>query len=321
VHNSPLFPAGISVVIPVFNATESLDLLLRRLIPVLDSVSGVAEVLLVEDGSRDESWKLIVALAETYPMVRGIQLMKNYGQHNALLCGIRMAKFGVTVTLDDDLQNPPEEIPKLLEALGGDLDVVYGVPRRTGHSIGRNVASQITRLVLQKAMGAETARNVSAFRAFRTQLREAFTAYRGPHVSLDVLLSWGTSRFGLVRVEHAQRRAGSSNYNLGKLIVHAVNMLTGYTTIPLQLATLVGLLFTGFGVLVLCFVVMRYFIEGDPSPGFPFLASAIAIFSGAQLFALGILGEYIARMYLRSMDRPSYTIRCTSEELEQHGAS
>lgn len=300
---------GISAVVPVFNAQQSLPLLLQRLVPVLQSLAASFEILLIDDGSIDDSWAVITSLASTYDSVRGVRLMRNYGQHSALLCGIRRVRFDCTVTLDDDLQNPPEEIPKLLSNLTLNMDVVYGTPQRATHGLFRNLSSQITKIVLQKGMGAETARNVSAFRLFRTQVREAFQTYRAPYVSIDVLLTWGTTRFTSVRVEHSPRSLGSSNYTLGKLLLHALNMLTGFTTIPLQLASLVGIAFTCFGFLVLCFVLTRYFLQGTTAPGFPFLASVIAIFSGAQLFSLGIVGEYIARIHLRSMDRPSYTVR------------
>jgi len=299
---------GVSAVIPVFNAQQSLPLLIQRLVPVLQSVAASFEILLIDDGSTDDSWGVISSLAAAYDSIRGVRLMRNYGQHGALLCGIRLVRFDRTITLDDDLQNPPEEIPKLLSKLTPGVDVVYGTPQTAAHGLFRNLSSQITKVVLQKGMGAETARNVSAFRLFRTQLREAFETYRAPYVSIDVLLTWATARFTSVRVEHAPRSLGSSNYSLGKLLVHALNMLTGFTTIPLQLASLVGIVFTCFGFLVLCFVLTRYFLQGTTAPGFPFLASVIAIFSGAQLFSLGIVGEYIARIHLRSMDRPSYTV-------------
>lgn len=300
---------GISAVVPVFNAQQSLPLLIQRLVPVLQSLAASFEILLIDDGSIDDSWAVITSLASTCDSVRGVRLMRNYGQHSALLCGIRRVRFDCTVTLDDDLQNPPEEIPKLLSNLTLNMDVVYGTPQRATHGLFRNLSSQITKIVLQKGMGAETARNVSAFRLFRTQVREAFQTYRAPYVSIDVLLTWGTTRFTSVRVEHSPRSLGSSNYTLGKLLLHALNMLTGFTTIPLQLASLVGIAFTCFGFLVLSFVLTRYFLQGTTAPGFPFLASVIAIFSGAQLFSLGIVGEYIARIHLRSMDRPSYTVR------------
>jgi undecaprenyl-phosphate 4-deoxy-4-formamido-L-arabinose transferase len=160
-------------------------------------------------------------------------------------------------------------------------------------------------------MGAETARRVSAFRIFRTRLREAFHEYRGPHVSIDVLLTWGTTRFTYVIVRHEPRRLGSSNYTVWKLVNHAFTMMTGFSTLPLQLASVIGFLFTAFGLLILAYVLVNFLVVGSAVPGFAFLASIVAIFSGAQLFALGIIGEYLARIHFRTMDRPAYVVRRT----------
>jgi glycosyltransferase involved in cell wall biosynthesis len=303
----------VSVVVPFYNSEGSLPLLIERLRQVLVPGSELGELILVNDASHDKSWNVIQELAERHFWIRGFQLMRNYGQHNALLCGIRLARYPVIVTIDDDLQTPPEEIPRMLAKLEDGYDVVYGTPRHQAHGLARNLASWITKLALQSAMGAETARNVSAFRVFRCHLREAFSAYSAPHVSIDVLLTWGTRNFGAVPVRNEERRIGVSNYTIGKLVSHAMNMMTGFSTLPLQLASLIGFVFTFFGLLVLCFVVGRYFLQGGVVPGFPFLASVIAIFSGAQLFALGIIGEYLARMHFRMMDRPSYAVLSSTE--------
>ncbi len=305
----PMGQKTISVIVPVFNSEGSLWELIRRLRQVLSGHAPSYEVILVNDGSRDQSWRVIQALAERHQWVRGIDLVRNFGQHNALLAGIRRAKYDLIVTLDDDLQHPPEEIPKLLSKLSEGNDVVYGSPARMNHSFWRNIASVLTKLALQSTMGVETARRVSAFRAFRTRLREAFVSYQGTFISIDVLLTWATLKFSAVEVEHHPRKLGRSSYTVWKLVTHAVNMFTGFSTLPLQLASLIGFAFTLFGILVLIYVVGRFLIQGGSVPGFPFLASIIAIFSGAQLFALGVIGEYLARMHFRLMGRPPYHVR------------
>lgn len=299
----------LSVVIPVYNSEKILAELVAQLAQTLPALSGGYEVILVNDGSRDRSWEVICQLARDYPWVHGINLMRNYGQHNALLCGIRAVKYEVIVTMDDDLQHPPEEIPKLLDKLVEGYDVVYGVPQKEQHGLWRDLASQVTKLALKSAMGAKTARNVSAFRAFRTQARDAFANYQSPFVSIDVLLTWGMTRFATTPVRHDPRRIGESNYTFRKLVAHALNMMTGFSTLPLQMASITGFGFTLFGLGVLAYVLGRYLLQGTSVPGFPFLASMIAIFSGAQLFALGIIGEYLARMHFRMMERPTYTVR------------
>lgn len=303
----PLLP-GISVVIPVYNSQDSLYPLLQQLLPVLSAATSSFEIILVNDGSRDQSWQVIQQLSSECSIVHGINLMRNYGQHNALLCGIRAACYEIIVTMDDDLQHPPEEIPTLLRKLSEGYDVIYGTPQHEQHGFWRDIASQVTKLAMQNAMGAETARNVSAFRAFRTRLREAFASYQSPFVSIDILLTWGTTRFAAVPVRHEPRQIGVSNYTFRKLMIHALNMMTGFSTLPLQVASLLGFFFTLFGGVVLAYVIGRYLLQGGSVPGFPFLASVIAVFSGVQLFMLGIFGEYLARMHFRLMERPAYIV-------------
>jgi undecaprenyl-phosphate 4-deoxy-4-formamido-L-arabinose transferase len=199
-------------------------------------------------------------------------------------------------------------VPGLLAKLNEGFDVVYGTPARQQHGLLRDLASSLTKLALQNVMGAETARKVSAFRAFRTRLRDGFENYNSPYVSIDVLLTWSTSNFTSITVKHDPRELGESNYTVGKLVSHAVNMLTGFTTFPLQLASMIGFVFMLFGLGVLVWVVAKWLIYGSSVPGFAFLASIISIFSGVQLFTLGIFGEYLARIHFRTMDRPPYVV-------------
>ena len=304
----------ISAIVPVYRSAPILPELHRRLTLALSEIADRYEIILVEDGGGDTSWDVIEDLAERDDHVRGIRMSRNYGQHNALLCGIRASRYAVIVTLDDDLQNPPEEIGRLIAVLDEGADVVYGTPMNEQHGFLRNQGSRITKLALQGAMGAETARNVSAFRVFRTRIRDAFETYRGPYVSIDVLLTWGTTKFSHLPVRHEPRQVGKSTYTVRKLVTHAFNMMTGFSTLPLQVASLIGFLFTLFGFGILVYVLISYLTNGSVVPGFAFLASLIAIFSGAQLFALGIIGEYLARMHFRSMDRPTYLVREMTDE-------
>lgn len=299
----------ISVIVPVYLSQNILPTLYKRIVKSIGEIDPSFELIFIEDCSGDSSWEVIKDISAQDPRICGIRLARNAGQHNALLCGIREAKGEIIVTLDDDLQNPPEEIPKLLRKLKDGFDVVYGTPHIEQHGFLRNIASRITKLVLQTSMGAETASKVSAFRAFRVNLRDAFAAYLGSTVNIDVLLTWGTNRFAAVTVQHAARSEGTSGYTFRKLFNHAFNMVTGFSTFPLQLASLLGFIFGSFGLLILFYVIGRYLIEGTSVPGFPFIASIIAIFSGVQLIALGVFGEYLARMHFRTMERPSYTIR------------
>ncbi len=303
---------SISIIIPAYNSEASLPPLIERLAAVMPAIAPVFEVIIVDDGSRDRSWSVISQLASHMSFIRSFKLMRNFGQHNALLCGIRNAWGDVIVTMDDDLQQHPESIETLLRQLELGSDVVYGYPENLKHGFLRNLASEITKAVLQKAMGAGTARHISPFRAFRSELREAFAEHGGPFVNIDVLLSWSTTNFSYVLVPHSQRVCGKSSYTFWKLVTHAVNMLTGFSILPLQLATIYGFICMAFGLLALAYVFARYFLEGGSVAGFPFLASIIIIFSGAQLLTLGIIGEYLARMYVRMSNRPAYVVKKSS---------
>lgn len=307
-------PESCSVVIPVYNSEESLEQLVTRLKGVIPALFATYEIILVNDGSKDRSWQVIRALSQQHPELVGINLMRNQGQHNAVLCGIRAARHAVIITLDDDLQNPPEEIPKLLEEFKKGYDVVYGTPRELRHGFRRNLASRTIKYTLRLAMGDDIGLRVAAFRLFRTQLREAFADYHSPYVSIDVLLSWGTTRFSWVYVDLVERAAGASNYTFRKLASLAITMLTSFSVLPLRLASIMGFIFTIIGFLILLYVLVSFVIYGGSVPGFPFLASMVAIFSGVQLFSLGIMGEYLARIYMRAMNRPSYVIRERTDE-------
>jgi glycosyltransferase involved in cell wall biosynthesis len=311
-------PPSVSVVVPVYNSAGSLAALLERLTPVLTEQSGDDyEVLFVNDGSIDASWSRITELCALNPRTRGINLMRNYGQHNATLAGVRAARNAVIVTLDDDLQNPPEEIPKLLAKLAEGYDVVYGTPIEGNRGLLRDAVTWLTKLALRVAIGSDIAVKVSGFRAFRSELRGAFAAFDGPNPNIDVLLSWGTSRYAATRVAHHPRTEGHSGYSVGSLATHAFNVLTGFSTRPLRAASLVGVATMIFGIGVLAYVLGYYLVQGEDVPGFPFLASIIAIFSGAQLLSLGMIGEYLARMHTKIMDRPTYAIRDEVTRLDE----
>jgi len=314
------YPYSCSVVVPVYNSEQTLELLVAELGRILPMICPAFEVILVNDGSPDRSWELICKLSACYPWLRGIKLMRNYGQHNALLCGIRAAQKEIVITMDDDLQHPPAEIPRLLEGINQGYDVVYGFPRKLPHSFWRNQFSRLTKRVLAFVMGIKTVREISAFRAFRSDLRNAFSNYNSSGVIIDVLLSWGTTHFTSVPVNEEQRQHGTSNYTFTKLISQAFLILTGFSIAPLRFASWLGFFFTLFGIAIFLYVLVIYVTLGS-IPGFPFLASIIALFSGAQLFTLGIFGEYLARVFDRSMDHPTYVIDQTVGKLTEPESS
>jgi undecaprenyl-phosphate 4-deoxy-4-formamido-L-arabinose transferase len=305
-----------SVVIPVYKSQATLPELVNRLEKVLSGLAKNYEIILVNDDSPDQSWEVITSLAKSHPSIHGIDLMRNYGQHNATLCGIRLARYEVVITMDDDLQHQPEDLHFLVEKLEEGYDVVYGVPKKLPHSWWRNLGSLLTKWMVAMAIGIKTIRDVSSFRAFRTDLRKAFDGYDNPDVMVDALLSWGTTRFATVAVDEQPRLDGKSNYTLGKLLRMSLLYLTNFSTKPLRFSNIIGFFFTLIGLIGFIYVITIYFIEGSV-PGFPFLASAIMAFSGVQLFALGIIGEYLARVFERTGGRKTYTIERTTQESPQ----
>ena len=268
----------------------------------------------MNDGSQDDSWPVIGALARRFDWVRGIDLARNFGQHNALLCGIRAARQPVIVTLDDDLQHPPEEIRILLAALEARVDLVYGQPRRHRHSRWRIAASWLLGRLARVGRPGGPPR-FSAFRAFRTRLRDAFAGHHAPFVSIDVLLSWSTSRVATVAVEHRPRASGRSGYDLAKLVGLALDTLRGFGAPSPWLAGGLGVLLLAAGAAGLLAAALDPPGAGGRGIGLGALVAVAAIFAGLQLCVLAWLGDYLARLHAAAIGRPPYVIAATTDNV------
>ncbi|GII62473.1 glucosyl transferase [Sphaerisporangium krabiense] len=301
---------SVSVVVPCYRSARTLPKLLDRLITVLEGISTPYEVILVVDGSPDDTWDVAARLADRFEAVRALHLSRNYGQHNALLAGVREARLEVIVTMDDDLQHPPEQIPLLLAALHGDrLDLVYGVAHEEEHGPLRSLASRSVKAAMAGALDLRTARVISAFRAFRTHLRQGFDGLTGPYASIDVVLPWATTRIGSVRVHMDRRDDGPSTYTLRTLCRHTANMLFGCSALPLRVASYLGFLVGLVGLVLGAAVLWSFAVGATTVAGFTSICSMITLFSSAQLMSIGILGEYVGRIHTSGMGRPTYVIR------------
>jgi glycosyltransferase involved in cell wall biosynthesis len=301
-------PTGVTVVIPLYRSAASLPEVVRRVRASLEALGGAFEIVLVDDASSDVTWTVASSLADGAP-VRAARLGGNVGQHGALLAGIRLARYSVTVTMDDDLQHHPEDIPLLLERMRETgADVVYGSSRDRAQPMLRRLLSRLVRRFLVSALRVRTVEHLSPFRAFRTDLRRSFDGELGPSVTIDALLSWGTDAFDHVPVTRHRREQGRSNYDVRRLTRFALDTIVGYSARPLQLVTALGFASAVLGLVLLGFIVTRYLVSGTPVAGFPFLASTVSLFGGAQLLAIGVMGEYLARMHFRVMRRPTYHI-------------
>ena len=303
---------GVSLVCPVYCSAQTLRILVDEICTSLNGAYKF-EILLIDDRSTDSSWLEILQISKENSAVRGIRLGRNVGQHGALLAGIRSARFDKIVTIDDDLQNPPSEVIKLVQALDSNGGVVYGVSTDVKQKLWRKESSVGAKQLFKKFLGFDSAVNISSFRAFETNLRDAFSGEIGPSVSIDSLLTWSTSTFCSIDVQHHPRLQGKSHYSFRKLVRFMIDTATGYSVVPLRLATTLGSIVTILGFIMFLWVTLRPLLTGVSVPGFPLLAASLAIFSGTQLLVLGILGEYIGKMHFRVMNKPSYVIVDSSE--------
>jgi undecaprenyl-phosphate 4-deoxy-4-formamido-L-arabinose transferase len=305
---------NISIVIPCYRSEATLKELIPNLLSTLEqlklnkSISNF-EVVLVIDGSPDETAFVANRFGSLHKEIKVIELQRNFGQHNALLAGIRSATGDVIVTMDDDLQHPPTEIQKILAPITtGDADLVYGVAFQEEHGLLRSIASRTVKKGLSLS-GVTNAEWVSAFRAFKTSLRTGFQEVNEPTVNLDVILSWTTSRVEAVKVMMDHRMNGSSSYGFVKLMRHTFNMVTGYGVAPLKIATFFGFLVAVFGFVVLAVELIKYFSGQNNVQGFTTTIALVSVFSGVQLITIGLIGEYLGRMYFRTMKKPMYLIK------------
>ncbi|MEX1233287.1 MAG: glycosyltransferase family 2 protein [Planctomycetaceae bacterium] len=305
----PTVAVDISIVVPVYRSAQSLPVLIDRLNAVLQTLGRSYEIILVDDGSPDDSFRVMRALQARQPdVITTVQLMRNYGQHNALMCGFRHVRGRYVVTLDDDLQNPPEEIPKLLEAIErGELDLVYGCPDAKQHESWRNAGSALINIFFRTVYKLSV--TVTPFRIMRRQLVDSIVPYALNFTYVDGLLCWNTQRVGQVTVEHHARPHGRSGYSLGKLMVLALNLFTNFSLLPLQLVSGVGFAASFIGMITAAFYLYRYLFDQITVPGYASTIVAILVLGGLQLLSLGLIGEYLGRLHLNVNKKPQYTER------------
>ncbi len=299
----------VSVVVPVYNSAATLPTLLERLSRVLGATTQRYEVILVDDDSRDDSWKVMQSLHEAYgDRLITVQLMRNYGQHNTLMCGLGLARGEFVVTMDDDLQTPPEELPKLLDHIRRtELDLVYGCPDTRRHAAWRNIGASIVWQFYKTVFRNPV--TPTPFRIMRHQLVRSVLFYDLNFTYLDGLLAWCTSRIGAVEVEHHTRAQGRSGYSLSKLLGLALNLYTNFSLIPLQVVSALGFLTASSGFLVGLYYLVQYLMANIIIPGYASTIIAILILGGVQLLALGVMGEYLGRLHLNVNRKPQYVIR------------
>ena len=297
-----------SVVIPVFNEESNLRILYDRLSGVMQGLGKTYEIIYVDDGSTDDSFQVLCDLHSQDNHVKVIRLTRNFGQHPAVMAGFNIAVGEIVITIDADLQNPPEEIPKLIGKLNEGYDIVFGVFLKRKHSAFRRAGSKFAKWVLSRIVPVETT-NLSGFRALRSYTIDQLKLLNEKGKFLDGLLCWMGYKVGTVEVTHGERHSGKTKYTQLKLIRLWLDLVISFSDLPLKFAMLLGAVFGIIGLIMAVVYFIYYFMYGFTVPGFTTTIILITVFAGVQLLCLGIIGEYIGRMNLQIKKRPDYIVR------------
>ncbi len=303
------YKPDLSVVIPVYRSAGTLEELLTRLHAAVGGLVPRYEIILVDDGSPDDSWKVLQGLgAHLLTNVIAVQLMRNFGQHNALMCGFKHAQGEVVITIDDDLQNPPEEIPVLYRALvESEADLVYGRYVTKNHAKIRNLGSSMVNAFYKRVFHTNV--TVTSFRAMRRALVEGILAYDLNYTFIDGLAAWNTTRITAVDVRHEPRREGRSGYTPWRLVLLALNLFTNFSIVPLQVVSGIGFGAAVCGLGTGVYYLLQYVRHSILVPGYASTIIVILVLGGVQLLALGMMGEYLGRLHLNVNRKPQYRER------------
>lgn len=304
-------PIDISVVVPVYGGTDALPELRERLDAAMRVLALRYELILVDDRGQTHAWSMIESLSRNHPEVIGVRLSRNFGQHAATVCGIGKARGEWIVTMDDDIEHPPEAIGALLAAADADHPLVYGVFEKRTHAGYRNITSELMRRCLKRAF-PDMNEDYTSFRVIHGPLAQQLDRFDLNRPYVDGMLSWLTSSTRAVTVPHGQRRHGESTYTLRKLISHATNILVTYSHLPLRIVTYGGAALSGFSFLYLLYVIYGRLTGNITDPGYTSLMSVVLLACGIQLLILGTLGEYLGRLMGAVYKRPIYSIERVS---------
>jgi len=314
VSSKDLETSKISVVIPVFNGATSIGKVVTRVRDCL--ADGLLEVVLVNDGSRDDSEKVCRQLvSDSCGQVRLVQLARNFGEHSAVLAGLAHTRSDIVAVLDDDGQNPPEEIPRLLAGLQThQWDVVYGKYIQRQHSWFRQLGSRFNDRVATIMLGKPSGLYLSSFKVMNRFMVDELLKYQGPFPYIDGLICRASDRLGQVDVQHAARLSGESNYTLRRLVRLWLNMFVGFSIAPLRLTSLIGFFFAISSLLwLIAIVIDKLWITPGVTLGIPTVLACMALFSGVQFMVLGMIGEYLGRVFLTGSGQPQYIVRYAME--------
>lgn len=301
----------ISIVIPVYNSAETIAKLVAELINNLRHYE--LEVILVNDDSKDNSHRVCISMFEKYKdIVKYICLTKNFGEHNAVLAGLNNATGDYAVKIDDDFQDPPEEIQKLIDtAVKGKFDVVYSCYEKRHYPWFRNFGGEFNNLIASYLLDKPKDLYLSSFKCMNRFIVQEIVKYKGPFPYIDGLILQTTRNIGKALVRHEKRKVGESGYTLRKLVRLWLNMFINFSVLPLRISTLLGFMFSILGSISGIYLIIDKIIHPEIAAGFTSIIVSIFVFSGVQLIMLGLIGEYIGKQFLTSNQTPQYVIRQT----------
>lgn len=303
----------LSVVIPVFNEEENLVELHARLALALGASPWVWEVIYVDDGSRDTSWELLSRIQTQDAHVRLLRFNRNYGQHMAIFAGFERVRGQVVVTLDADLQNPPEEIPKLVAKLEEGFDVVSGWRQNRHDSVLRKIPTWMVAKLTSRVVGVQLKDYGCMLRAYRREVVQAMCASQETSSYIPALANLYAANVAEIPVVHAERSAGQSKYGLFKLIKLNFDLMTGFSVLPIQMVSVLGVLIALMGLAFGLFLFIRRLVVGPEVGGVFTLFAILFVFVGLQILVVGLMGEYLGRIYREVRRRPRFVIRETRD--------
>lgn len=298
-----------SVVIPVYNSSQILEELHSRLTVVMTKIGRPYEIIFIEDCGPDDAWQVLEKIAKNDTHVTAIQLMRNSGQSSATLCGMSNAKGELIITLDDDLQHPPEEIPLLIESLRSVDDVVMGVPRQKQHNIIRRWGSSFIHQINCYLLGKDRDIRFTSFRVMRRAVVEGLLGLRTLAPALGPMINSVTKRIVNVVVQHNPRMEGKSGYTLKRIFTQTMGNFIGYSMLPLRMLAIVGIIGIIGSISLAIIYIVRYFLGGITVPGWTTIALLLVMLSGFNFFAFALIGEYVLRILQLANYMPQYLIR------------
>ncbi|MCK4401039.1 glycosyltransferase family 2 protein [bacterium] len=302
---------NVSIVIPVYNSQHCLADLVEELTKVLEKYKKIYEIILVNDGSHDNSSGVCCELVEKYSsLITFLSLSKNFGEHNAVMAGLNYANGDYVVIMDDDFQNSPEDVPLLIEkAITGPYDIVYTFYKKKQHNCFRNAGSWFNNWIATLMLNKPGNLYLSSFKCLSRFVVQEIIKYKGPFPYIDGLALRCTRNIGKLEVQHKKRKKGQSGYTFKKLIRLWFNMFINFSIKPLRISFCLGLLFSCLGIIISIVVIVEKLLYPETPLGWSSLVIAVMVFSGVQLLILGVLGEYVGHLLLSSNETPQFVIR------------